>query len=280
MIIDLSLPIRINAPGVEFEQWAHEDGAQNLSRRTRWFPGDSARKKAFNYLRWLVGLRRIRPDDLPDGCFLSNEFYRMSVHHGTHVDAPFHYGPRCEGKASKKVLDLPLEWLLGPGIILDVRDCGRVVTAEVVRSAAERCGTTLGEGSIVLFRTDADRLVGTPAYFDQATSIRPDAIDELVDRGVKVIGTDCWSFDGSPRQMVEEFYRTKNSSLLWPAHMHGRQREFLQIECLANLRSVPPGPFEFIGFPIALADAGAAWCRAVAVVRSAAATSANAVYSS
>ncbi|WP_245600937.1 cyclase family protein [Streptomyces sulphureus] len=261
---DLSIPVQRRAPGVQFEQWLHEEGVGILSRRIRALPGDSRRDRMVNYLRWLSGRRRLRAEDVPGGCFLSNEFYRMSVHQGTHVDAPFHYGPTCEGQPAKKVLDLPLEWFCGPGIVLDVRECGGTVTERDVKEALMRSEQQPGPGTVVLFRTDSDLRLGTPAYHTESTAVSPEAVDHLLDLGVKVLGTDCWSFDGPAREMVEKFFGTGDSSALWPAHMHGREREFIQIEGLGGLRNLPDGPFTFMAFPIALADAGAAWCRAVA----------------
>ncbi|MEV8597213.1 cyclase family protein [Streptomyces sp. NPDC052013] len=266
MYVDLSIPVSRRAPGVEFEQWLHRDGIRHLSRRIRALPGDSRRDRLVNHWRWLTGRRRLRPHDLPDGCFLSNEFYRMSVHQGTHVDAPFHYGPECEGRPAKKVMDLPLEWFRGPGAVLDVRACGNRVTASDVKEALGRSRARVGPGTVVLFRTDSDLRLGTPAYHTRSTAISPEAVDHLLDLGVKVLGTDCWSFDGPPRDMVERYYASGDRGVLWPAHMHGRRREFVQIEGLARLREIPSGPFTFTAFPVALADAGAAWCRAVAEV--------------
>ncbi|WP_406492852.1 cyclase family protein [Streptomyces sp. NBC_01604] len=264
MFVDLSIPVSRRAPGVEFEQWLHRDGVRHLSRRIRALPGDSRRDRFVNHLRWLTGSRRLRERDLPDGCFMSNEFYRMSVHQGTHVDAPFHYGPECEGRPAKKVMDLPLEWFHGPGVVLDVRGCGGRVTAADVKEALRTAGPEVGPGWVALFRTDSDLRLGTPAYYTESTAITPEAVDLLLDLGVKVLGTDCWSFDGPARRMVEDFFATGDSGALWPTHLHGRRREFIQIEGLARLRALPDGPFTFMAFPIALADAGAAWCRAVA----------------
>ncbi|NGO11151.1 hypothetical protein G5C60_27005 [Streptomyces sp. HC44] len=262
--VDLSLPVSRHAPGVEFEQWLHHDGVRHLSRRIRALPGDSRRQRLVNHWRWLTGRRRLRARDLPDGCFLSNEFYRMSVHQGTHVDAPFHYGPTCEGKPAKKVLDLPLDWFCGPGVVLDVRAYDTVGAPEV-KAALEAARATVGPGTVVLFRTDSDLRLGTPAYYTESTAITPGAVDHLLDLGAKVLGTDCWSFDGPARRMVEDYYRTRDRAALWPTHLHGRKREFVQIEGLAGLRALDgEGPFTFLAFPVALADAGAAWCRAVA----------------
>lgn len=266
MHVNLSIPIRRTAPGISFEQWLHADGVRHLSRRIRHLPGDSRRDRVVNHLRWLTGSRRLRPRDLPGGCFLSNEFYRMSVHAGTHVDAPFHYGPLCEGRPARKVTDLPLDWFSGPGVILDVRYCDGMVDQVAVREALRKRADGLPEGAIVLFRTDADLMLGTVDHHTRSTAITPSAVDELLAAGVQVMGTDCWSFDAPARRMVEQFFRVRYTGALWPTHMHGRDREFIQIEGLANLRSVPDSPFTFSAYPIALADAGAAWCRAVAVV--------------
>jgi cyclase len=267
MYIDLSLPISRQAPGVNFEQWLHKDGIHHLSRRIRSLPGDSRCQRIVNYWRWLIGRRRLSEHDLPEGMFLSNEFYRMSVHQGTHIDAPFHYGPLCEGKPAKKVLDMPLDWFMGPGVVLDMRASDGTVTGATVTKAISDAAVEPAPGSIVLFRSDSDLRVGTPEYFTESRAITPSAVDELLRRGVRVIGTDGWSFDGPVRCMVENFYRTRDSRVLWPTHLHGRQREFIQIEGLANLRSIPAGQFTFVAFPIALLDAGAAWCRAVAITK-------------
>jgi cyclase len=263
--IDLSLPVRSTAPGVSFEQWPHEDGARRVSLNTRFLPGMSRASKIANYVRWLTGKRRIKPDHLPGGVFLSNEFYRMSVHQGTHVDAPFHYGPTCEGKPAKRIADLPLEWFWGRGVVLDVRDAGDAITTEVISKAIRNAHHTPGAGEIVLLRTDADLHYGTPGYVRNFPGVTPESIDALLDLGVKVIGTDGWGFDRPVPVMIEEFYRHRDPHVLWPAHFHGREREYIQIEGLANLRSIPYGTFWFAGFPIHLAEAGGAWCRAVAI---------------
>ena len=263
--IDLSLPVRSTAPGVTMEQWRHADGARRISRNTRSLPGDSRGKRLANLWRWFTGERRIRPADLPGGNFLSNEFYRMSVHQGTHVDAPFHYGPMCQGQPARKIGDLPLDTFWGPGVVLDVRDAADRLTADGMRQAIKAAHHEPGPGEIALLRSDADLRFGTPAYMRGYPGMTPEAIDVLLDLGVTVIGTDGWGFDRPVPVMIEEFYAGRGQQVLWPAHFHGRKREYFQIEGLANLRSIPRGPFQFAGFPIALQEAGGAWCRAVAI---------------
>ncbi|MBW2252617.1 MAG: cyclase family protein, partial [Deltaproteobacteria bacterium] len=49
--------------------------------------------------------------------FISEETVTASVHTGTHLDAPYHFGTRCEGKEAKKIEDVPLEWCYGDGVV-------------------------------------------------------------------------------------------------------------------------------------------------------------------
>ena len=43
------------------------------------------------------------------------------THTGTHVDAPWHYHPISEGKRSKTIDEIPLDWFFGDGVVLDLR---------------------------------------------------------------------------------------------------------------------------------------------------------------
>ena len=57
----------------------------------------------------------------PDGAALAWEAVKTDTHHGTHIDAPWHYGPMSEGKPARTIDQLPLEWFIGPGVRLDLR---------------------------------------------------------------------------------------------------------------------------------------------------------------
>lgn len=264
MLVDLSLPVGPGTAGVSYRRWTHERGHRIISRRARRLPGDGFFKILRNYVLWLGRMRVVRPEDLPDRCFLSNEFFSLSVHTGTHIDAPFHYGPMSEGTKAKKVLEVPLELLHAPGVIIDGTRAGRIVTRGYVRKRLDELRIDSLEGVIPLLRTDLDLVAGTSSYHLDSVALAPSAIDELLDRGAKVVGTDSWSLDAPARDMLERYFKTGDGSCLWPTHMHGRQREFIAIECLANLRSLPSSGFVFSAFPVALREAGGSWTRAVA----------------
>ena len=51
-----------------------------------------------------------------------DEIFTFMSHTGTHVDAPFHYGPRsADGSPAQSIDELPLEWFFSDGVLLDLR---------------------------------------------------------------------------------------------------------------------------------------------------------------
>ncbi|MBV2365256.1 cyclase family protein [Streptomonospora nanhaiensis] len=207
------------------------------------------------------------PADLPDGELLSNDFLTLSAHTGTHVDAPAHYGTRAAyGAVPRTVDELPLEWFCAPAFVLDASGDGAgAVGAGHLRAELDRIGYTPAPGDIALVRTGADALAGTPAYFTDFTGLDGGAVHFLLDLGVRVIGTDAFSLDAPFPHMIETYLRTRDRAVLWPAHLAGREREYCQIERLANLAALPrPHGFTLTCFPTRIAGAGAGWTRAVA----------------
>jgi cyclase len=64
-----------------------------------------------------------------------------------------------------------------------------------------------------------------------------------------------------------EAFRKGDPNALWPSHIYGRQREYLQIEKLANLDQLPrPVGFKLCAFPVKIEGGSAAWTRAVAIL--------------
>jgi kynurenine formamidase len=68
--------------------------------------------------------------------------------------------------------------------------------------------------------------------------------------------------------MVESCKQTGDKKGLWASHMHGRKREYLQIEKLANLEKLPkPYGFLVTALPVKFEDCTAGWCRAAAIFK-------------
>ena len=115
MIIDLSLPIDDTLKethGAKIDRISHAQGVEHFN----WVVMN---KQPGGQERFDKGERVASADEIPNGEMLSLEIVHSSVHMGTHVDAPFHYGSQCEGKPAKTIMNIPLEWCYGPGVVLD-----------------------------------------------------------------------------------------------------------------------------------------------------------------
>ena len=208
------------------------------------------------------------PSVLPNGELLSLDTLTLTTHTGTHVDAPSHYGSITSYGPPKHIDQMPLDWFVQPGVVLDLTDepVGQVDAARL-RVAFDHAGHTPEAGEIVLLNTGADRYVGTPQYFTDFVGLDGSATNLLLDLGVRVIGTDAFSLDAPFGYMIKEYQRTGDRSVLWPAHFAGRDREYCQIERLANLDALPASTgFTVSCLPVKIAGAGAGWARAVALV--------------
>ncbi len=82
-----------------------------------------------------------------------------------------------------------------------------------------------------------------------------------------LIGIDAWGLDRPMRSMIEDYRRTGDRRHLWPAHIYGRTREYVQLEKLAGLGGLPSATgFTTVCFPVPVGGAGAGWTRVVAIV--------------
>jgi kynurenine formamidase len=88
----------------------------------------------------------------------------------------------------------------------------------------------------------------------------------LASKGVRVVGTDGWSWDAPFAHTAKRFAETGDASLIWEGHKAGREVGYCQIEKLHNLESLPSKGFTIICFPTKIRAASAGWTRAVAVL--------------
>lgn len=264
-IIDLSLDIDDTLKethAATIDRISHKEGVEHLN----WVimskePGGEAKFKS--------GERLIAPADVPDEELLSLEIVHSSVHMGTHVDAPYHYGSKSQGKASKYINDLPLDWCYSDGVVLDFKykKYPEVIGKEDLVKALKKINYELKPLDIVLFNTGADKIVGKAEYVTKYVGVSPVAIEYLLERGIKMIGIDTLGLDRPCPDMFKEFLKTKNKSFLWPSHFLGRKKEFAHMERLANLDKIgKPFGFKICCFPVKIRNAGAGWARVVAII--------------
>ncbi len=207
--------------------------------------------------------------DLPEGLAWANDRIKTHAHVGTHVDAPWHYFPRSEGKKARTIDELPLDWFYGDGVVLDLRHkpSGSGATIADLKSALDKISYRIKRHDIVLIQTGADKYWGKPDYPDFGCGMTRESTLWLVEQGVRVMGIDAWGWDRPFWAIKEEFQRTGNARVIWEAHRAGIEKEYCHIEKLANLDKLPkPFGFEVACFPVKLTGGSGGWCRAVAII--------------
>lgn len=216
----------------------------------------------------------VRAEDLPDGAgFAAAEWVRLTTHSGTHLDAPWHFHPTQDAKddQSKRALtidEIPLEWCFQRGVKLDFRHFadGYVVSERDVEEELARIGHKLEPLDIVLVNTAAGAAVGNPNYVNIGCGMGYAATIYLTSRGVRVTGTDAWSWDAPFALTAQKVAETGDNSLIWEGHKAGRDIGYCHLEKLHNLEALPPHGFTVSCFPHKIKDASAGWTRAVAII--------------
>jgi kynurenine formamidase/pimeloyl-ACP methyl ester carboxylesterase len=205
-------------------------------------------------------------EQLPDSLGWAGESVTLGTHCGTHMDAPWHYGPLCKGRRARTIDEIPIEWCCGSGVVLDFRAKRdhESIDPEDLERGLEAIGYKLTSGDIVLVRTGASDYWGSAEYAEHGPGFSRAGIEWLTDRGVRIIGTDAWGIDRPFDAMADDYRRTSDPSVIWPAHFAGRSAEYCQIEKLTNLDRLPPFGFTVFCFPVRIARASAAWVRVVA----------------
>jgi kynurenine formamidase len=265
LIIDLSLPIDDTLKethAATIDRISHSFGVEHFNEIVM-------SKQLGGKERFAKGERVARPDEIPDGELPSLEIVHSSVHMGTHVDAPFHYGSKSGGKPSKMIEDVPLEWCFGPGVRLDFTHLKfpDVIKKDDVIKALSVIRYTLKPMDIVLIHTGGDKLLGTDDYVNKYVGMLPEAVEYILEQGVKMLGIDTIGLDRPCFGMFKEFLETKDKTKIWPAHFLGRKREYCHMERMGNLGAIPnPIGFTVCCFPVRVKNAGAGWTRAVAIV--------------
>jgi len=212
-------------------------------------------------------------DDLPAGEGWAIERVRITTHNGTHLDAPYHYASTMDsaavdgGRRAITIDEVPLEWCLQPAVKLDFRRFpdGYVVSAADVELELERIGHTLAPLEIVLVNTSAGTHYGQPDYVGKGCGMGREATLYLMERGVRLTGTDAWSWDAPFSYTAQRYAQSHDPSIIWEGHRAGREIGYCHIEKLHNLESLPANGFEVSCFPVKIHAASAGWTRAVAI---------------
>ena len=193
---------------------------------------------------------------------------KMGVHSTTHIDAPWHYAPTCEGQPAKTIEQVPLDWCYGEGVVIDMRhkEDFDPITKKDIQNFLTQHNITLLKGMIVLIQTGRDVHMGTKKFFTHGTGMSAAATHFLIDQGIKVMGIDQWGWDLPLPYMIEQAKKNNDPNYFWEGHLVGRDREYCHMEQLTNLESLPRTGFKVGVFPLKIEGASAAPARVVAFI--------------
>jgi kynurenine formamidase len=252
-LIDISIPLEdtiyADPPGLA-PSIRYLDHRQNVPSILSFFPG-------------------LREEDLPDREGWAIEHISLTTHNGTHLDAPWHYASTMnKGERAITIDEVPLEWCYKPGVKLDFQHFpdGYVATASDVEAELERIGHKLSPLEIVLVNTSAGKAFGQQDYVARGCGMGRQATLYLLQRGVRVTGTDGWSWDAPFVYTKEKYAETGDASLIWEGHKAGREIGYCHLEKLHNLETLPSSGFVVSCFPVKIRGASAGWTRAVAII--------------
>lgn len=250
-IIDLSVTLENDRDWAPW--WARNSIKYQSHRFGRWV------------VRWLFGMRKRH---LQTGLGWANEVLTLSTHGTTHLDAPYHYGPQCEGKPAKTIDQIPLDWCYRPGVCLDFthKQHGEAITQADVEAALQRIDHQLQPLEIVLIYTGNDQRLGRPEYFTHGPGMSAEATRWILQHGVKLTGIDSWGWDLPLPVLAAEAKRTDRNDVFWAAHYVGVEHEYCHLERLTNLNELPPTGFRVCAFPLKVSRASAGPARVVAIL--------------
>ncbi|MEX0344279.1 MAG: cyclase family protein [Rhizobiaceae bacterium] len=251
-IVDLSVALEadiISDPPPMLPNITYIDHQQSAEQVMQFFPG-------------------LTKDQLPGGEGWAVEMLQIATHNGTHLDAPYHYHSTMNnGERAITIDEVPLEWCFNPGVKLDFRefDDGYVVSAYDVEAELKRIGHELQPLDIVVVNTSAGAHYGMDDYLMKGCGMGREATLYLLERGVRVTGTDAWSWDAPFAFTAKEFAKTGDPSIIWEGHRAGMEIGYCHIEKLSNLETLPATGFEISCFPWKIKNASAGFTRAVAI---------------
>ncbi|WP_435261152.1 cyclase family protein [Tenacibaculum sp. nBUS_03] len=250
-IIDLSKPIQFN-------------------KQDPWFMRVKIKHKPHKKAKWLIRILglpfRLFPKNFSG--WADDTIQKMGVHSTTHIDAPWHYAPTTNGKKSKTIDEIPLEWCFGEGIVIDMKhkaDFDPISIPDITKFLEEN-KLELQPNMIVLIKTGRDKYNGTKDFHKKGTGMSAAATEWLIDRGIKVMGIDSWGWDLPLPYLIEKAKETNNSELFWEAHLVGKNKEYCHMEQLVNLDALPLTGFKIAVFPLKIVGASAAPARVVALL--------------
>lgn len=184
-----------------------------------------------------IGFTRTPSAHIAGGDSVNVSSISLSLHNGTHADAPWHYDEA--GVTMEKV---PLEPYLGPAVVVEAFGCegGGI-------SAAAFDGVDLAASPRVLIKTAPQQ--DRTHFPNDFAVLSPEAIARLAAAGVLLVGMDVPSVDKPDSKDLPNHHALGAAGIFILENLH--------------LGPVPPGRYELIALPLAIAGGDGSPVRAV-----------------
>jgi arylformamidase len=203
------------------------DISSPLGADTPCFPGDPR-----------IAVTRVRSIERGDPYNISA--LEMGSHAGTHVDPPIHFVP---GGATIDRVDLAQ--LNGRCEVVEVPARVRTI------GAAELVDVPRGVERLLLRTSNSDRWAAGASFFADYVALDTSAADQLVERGVRLVGLDALSIESDATGRFPVHHRLLGSGVLI---LEG-----------IRLAGVAPGPYDLRLLPLRIADGDGGPARAALV---------------
>jgi kynurenine formamidase len=188
------------------------------------------------------------------------ELLTMSVHAGTHVDAPYHFF-----SSLRTVDELAPGCLIGPAVVVDMtaKRGSAAIEAEDLRGWEAATDEVIQAGDIVLLHTGHAQHwktgEGAAAYWEHGwPHLARSAVDYLASKPIRAIGVE--SFDPDWVDLDDL------ASAAFPTHRTFLPKGILVIENLAHLDQIPGPRCQVIALPLKIKGASGSPVRVVAIV--------------
>ncbi len=159
----------------------------------------------------------------------------MGTHLGTHVDPPAHYL-----EAGATVEQIPLESMVGPGVVADLRGRSQIDGHDLEKS-------NIGDHKRVLLKTDNGPRLLESTFHQNYVHLTEDGARYLVEHKVRLVGIDYISI---------EHHENPGS----PVHHLLLEAGVLVVEGV-HLLEIPPGEYEIFCLPLKIKGADGAPAR-------------------
>jgi len=169
---------------------------------------------------------------------LNNSRLSLSIHTGTHIDAPFHFF--ADGKTIDQV---SLDRFCGPALCLELEGA-KTIDGAKLKPFEEK----IRRHRKIILQTGWESHWKKPDYFSGHPCMTEDGAQFLVDAGAHLVGLDTPSVDVPP----------------FPAHLVLLKNDVVILENLRNLATIPQEVFELIVLPLKIAGRDGSPCRAIA----------------